>query len=246
MVVRHQEIADVLREQIARSVYPMGSSLPPESEIAAHYGVSRGTVRHAVATLHAEGLVGSRQGARRVVLRREATQSFAELRSFAQWARRHGHVPGGQVIRTRRREATPDEAARLQVDPGEAVLHVMRLRTLDGEAVMIERTVYAGWVAGAVEALPPDCPSVTERLRDDAGVTFARGEHLIDAVAAGTAEASLLGVRRASPVLRHRHLTTTATGLAIESSDDRYRPGITVFGVHNSIGANALNRTVSV
>jgi GntR family transcriptional regulator len=245
MAVRHREIADVLRDQIAQSVYPTGSSLPPESEIAARYGVSRGTVRQAVATLHAEGLVGSRQGARRLVLRQEATQSFAELRSFAQWARRNGHIPGGQVIRTRRRPCSADEAAALQVEPGDVVLHVLRLRTLDDEPVMLERTVYASWIADAVAALATDCPSVTERLRADAGITFAQGEHLIDAVAAGTVEASLLGVRRASPVLRHRHITTTPKGQPIEASDDRYRPGITAFGVHNSVDANALNRTVS-
>ena len=43
------------------------SGLPPpaETELAARCGVSRGTIRQAVAALTAEGLIGSRQGSRR-------------------------------------------------------------------------------------------------------------------------------------------------------------------------------------
>ncbi|WP_162948472.1 GntR family transcriptional regulator, partial [Streptomyces europaeiscabiei] len=68
MAARHEEIAEALRRAIDREDYTVGSLLPPETELAARYGVSRGTVRQAVATLTAEGLIGSRQGARRVVL----------------------------------------------------------------------------------------------------------------------------------------------------------------------------------
>ncbi|PZF81126.1 GntR family transcriptional regulator, partial [Micromonospora deserti] len=133
---------------------------------------ARGTVRQAVAVLAAEGLVGSRQGARRIVLGRVRSQSFAELHSFAQWARANGYRFGGQVIEQRRRPASGAEAARLGC---EEVLEVLRLRSLEGEPVLLERTVYAEWVAGAVEKLPADCESVTEALYASAGLVFAYG-----------------------------------------------------------------------
>src|SRR5271165_144465 len=69
MVVQHRQIADDLRRLIAESVYPPGACLPPESELAARYGVSRGTVRQAVIALQLEGLLDTRRGARRTVLR---------------------------------------------------------------------------------------------------------------------------------------------------------------------------------
>src|SRR3954454_2061650 len=83
MGARHEEIADELRRAIDREEYTVGSLLPAETELAAHYGVSRGTVRQAVAALTAEGLIGSRQGGRRVVLADRRSQSFAELCGFA-------------------------------------------------------------------------------------------------------------------------------------------------------------------
>ncbi|MFD5080259.1 GntR family transcriptional regulator [Streptomyces sp. NPDC058371] len=242
MAARHEEIAEELRRAIDREQYTVGSLLPAETELAAHYGVSRGTVRQAVAALTAEGLIGSRQGARRVVLAGRRSQSFAELRSFAQWARAMGRDATGRVVSSQLLPATAEDAVRLQLKAGTTVLHVLRLRGLDGEPVLLERTVYADWIAPAVEAIEPECPSVTQRLFEDEGLVFAYGEHVIDAVAAGAQDAELLGVRRTSPLLRVRRVTTTREGRPVEWSDDRYRSDAVSFSVNNSIGNNALAR----
>ncbi len=122
------------------------------------------------------------------------------------------------------------------------MLHVLRLRGLDGEPVRLERTVYADWIAPAVEPIEPDCPSVTQRLLDDTGLVFAYGEHVIDAVAAGARDAELLGIHRTSPLLRVRRVTSTREGRPVEWSDDRYRSDAVSFSVHNSTANNALAR----
>ena len=242
MTARHEEIADELRRAIDREQYTVGSRLPAETELAAHYGVARGTVRQAVAALTAEGLIGSRQGARRVVLASRRSQSFAELRSFAQWARAMGREATGQVVHQEYRPATTEDAIRLQLREKTTVLHVLRVRGLDGDPVLLERTVYADWIAPSVEIIEPDCPSVTQRLFEDTGLVFAYGEHVIDAVAAGAQDADLLDIRRTSPLLRVRRVTTTREGRPVEWSDDRYRGDAVSFSIHNSIANNALAR----
>ncbi|MEU6217986.1 GntR family transcriptional regulator [Streptomyces sp. NPDC047022] len=242
MTARHEEIADELRRAIDREEYTVGALLPPETDLAANYGVSRGTVRQAVAALTAEGLIGSRQGARRVVLASRRSQSFAELRSFAQWARAMGREASGHVVAQEYRQATKEDAGRLQLPSDSRVLHVLRVRGLDGEPVLLERTVYADWISTAVESIEPDCPSVTQRLYENTGLVFAYGEHVIDAVSAGAQDAELLGVRRTSPLLRVRRVTTTREGRPVEWSDDRYRSDAVSFSVRNSIGNNALAR----
>jgi DNA-binding GntR family transcriptional regulator len=242
MVVQHRQIAEDLRQQIAASVYPPGSCLPPETKMAAQYGVSRGTVRQAVITLQMEGLLDTRQGARRTVLRAAPAQSLGRLQSFAQWAAEIGRTPGGLVLRLRRGSATEDDAVRLCVAPGEPLLHVLRLRTLDGEPILVERTIYAPWAADAVAALPGDTPSFTEALRATIGVSYGHGKHTIDAIAAGTTEASLLGIRRRSPMLRHRYVITTAEGRPFLSSDDRYKPGTMAITFDNDVPANTISR----
>jgi GntR family transcriptional regulator len=222
--------------------------------------VSRGTVRQAVITLQMEGLLDTRQGARRTVLRAAPApgpgqpgpgqgpeqhgagrQSFGRLQSFAQWAVREGRVPGGLILRTRRVPATEDQAAQLGVASGDAVLRVLRLRTLDGEPVLVERIVYATWVADAVAALPRDTPSLTEALEKTADIAYGQGKHTIDAVGAGTAEATLLGIRRRSPMLRHRYVVATGDGRPFVASDDRYKPGAMAITLDNDV-AGAISR----
>jgi len=57
MAIGHRELADHLREQIQRGVYPPDSTLPKQDELAAEHGVNVKTVRQAVGLLAAEGLV---------------------------------------------------------------------------------------------------------------------------------------------------------------------------------------------
>ncbi|MFI6455879.1 GntR family transcriptional regulator [Streptosporangium amethystogenes] len=242
MTPRYLGIAERLRDAIMRGEYAVGAQLPSEAELATRFAASRGTVRQAVAVLATEGLVGSRQGARRIVLGRERSQSFAELHSFAQWARAMGYRVSGQVLQQCRRGAGVTEAARLAIQPGEPVLSVLRLRSLEGEPVMLERTTYAGWIAPAVERIEPGCESITQALYDSVGLVFAYGEHLIDAVAAGVQDSRLLAVRRGSPLLRQRRVTTTHEGRPVEWSDDRYRAGSVTFSIRNSVDANPLVR----
>ncbi|MFJ5547558.1 GntR family transcriptional regulator [Streptomyces sp. NPDC093225] len=239
---RYEEIAEALRRAILSGAYPVGAQLPSESDLASRWSASRGTVRQAVALLASEGLIGSRQGARRIVLRQERRHSFAELNSFAQWAQGVGHRVTSTFLSRTRRPATADEAARLALDPGTEILYVVRLRHLDGEPAMVERTAYADWVAAAVETLPDDCVSVMDSLAEQAGIVAHYGEHLIDALAAGAEDARLLQIRRGGPLLRQRHISSTRTGRPIEWTDDRYRAGSVTFSVTNSAAVTPLER----
>ncbi|MFF2303012.1 GntR family transcriptional regulator [Streptomyces sp. NPDC058128] len=242
MTALYVEIAEGLRRSILSGEYAVGARLPSESDLATRWAASRGTVRQAVALLTSEGLIGSRQGARRIVLRRERRHSFAELHSFAQWARAMGYQATSRFLHRRRRTATPEEARRLALPEGAGVLDVLRLRLLDGEPVMVERTAYAGWVAPTVEALPADCASIMDSMAAEAGIVAHYGEHLIDAVPAGSDDARLLRVRRGSPLLRQRHLTSNPDGRPIEWTEDRYRAGSVTFNVSNSVGTAPLVR----
>jgi len=56
------QLADVLRAEIQEGIRRPGSQLPTESEFQRDYGVSRTTIRAALSTLAAEGLVVTRKG----------------------------------------------------------------------------------------------------------------------------------------------------------------------------------------
>lgn len=55
-------VTERLKRAILSGVYPPGTRLPPEREMAANWGVTRGTARSALQRLVQSGLVESRQG----------------------------------------------------------------------------------------------------------------------------------------------------------------------------------------
>src|SRR5882672_1769335 len=58
----HRQVFLVLRDQIGRGALVPGSVLPKEEALCERFGVSRITVRRALADLAAQGLVERRQG----------------------------------------------------------------------------------------------------------------------------------------------------------------------------------------
>jgi len=58
----HKQIADRLRSAIKSGVFGPGELLPSEHELAAKYGVARGTARQAIVLLRNEGLIDAVQG----------------------------------------------------------------------------------------------------------------------------------------------------------------------------------------
>jgi GntR family transcriptional regulator len=240
----HEWIADDLRAAIVRGDYPAGSQLPTESALVAHYGAARGTVRAALNTIGAEGLLASRRGTPRVVLAAAVSQSFAELRSFAEWARATGHSPGGLFITRELRQALSAEADALQIGAHDQVLFTVRLRTLDGVPIFVERCAYPSWLADTVLGLDPACPSVTAEIARQTGLVLASGTHTIDIARADPIDAELLDAAVGDPLLRRRGVTRQADGTACDYTEDRYVEGAAAFTLHNSVTSNALSRQI--
>ncbi|MYV98599.1 GntR family transcriptional regulator [Streptomyces sp. SID3343] len=238
---RYRQVAADLRAAITTGTYGSGGRLPAEGDLAQHYGVSRGTVRQALAVLRADGMVTSRRGTRRVVLGAARTQSFAELLSFTRWARSVGEEPGGRTVAIERAVGDPNECAQLDLEPDSPVFRVLRLRTLSRVPVMIERTVYPERIGTHVLNFPVDAVSHTEPL-EELGVLFTDADHTIDQYPADPEDARLLGCPLGTSLLRERRRSTDPTGVPVEWSQDRYLPGTVAFTVHNSVATTALYR----
>ncbi len=237
----YRKVAADLRQAIAEGAYGSGGRLPAESALAERYGVSRGTIRQALAVLRADGLVTSRRGTRRVVLGTARVQSFGELLSFTRWARSIGEEPGGRVAGVTRRPADDVERDQLRLPAGARVCEVLRVRTLSGAPVMVERSVYPAHIGELVAALDPDAVSHTVPLEEQ-GVLFTDARHTIDIAFADADDARLLGCAPGDPLLRERRRTTDPSGAPVEWSQDRYLPGTVAFQVHNSTATGSLSR----
>ena len=92
-----EEAADRIRDDILTARYRAGDHLPPERELATQLGVSRLTLRSAIARLEAEGLVRAVHGAGNLVQDHRETGGIELLGHLGRLAM-EGRVSAGTMI----------------------------------------------------------------------------------------------------------------------------------------------------
>jgi GntR family transcriptional regulator len=242
-VALHEKIADSLRERIRSGELPVGAPLPSESQLCEQWQASRAPVRQALATLRAEGVIRGGRGKPPVVATAALGQPFDTLLSYSSWVHSLGRTPGQRTLELALRPADPESAARLHVEEGAPVVHLLRLRLLDGEPAMLERGLFVESVGRRLLSFDCDSGSIWAYLQTQ-GVRFAAASHVIDAVGADPLDARHLGVPEGSPLLRQQRTTRSPEGDVLEHHDDRYRPALVSFTLENHLDSRTpLMRT---
>src|SRR5262245_46753836 len=153
----HERIAADLRARIVSGELAVGGAVPSEAELRQAWQGSRGPVRQALASLRAEGLIAGGRGKPPVVQRQQVTQPFDTFLSFSRWVQMLGRVPGQRTVEIARRPAPADVAGLLGLSAGDPVVQLRRLRMLDGEPVLVERTTFTlRWGATLFQHDPDD------------------------------------------------------------------------------------------
>jgi GntR family transcriptional regulator len=226
--LRYQRVEKALVEEIGRGSIPPGSRLPPERALAEHFGVSRVTLRRALAELERTGVVSRVGGQGWSVAASRIGEPPNELMSFSEMAASRGLTPSARVIGKRVRPASLDEADALGVAPGAALFELERLRLMDDVPILIDRSRVPLAIAPTLEEVDFSSASLYAVLEERHGLRAARARLALEAIAADEGQARLLDLKTGEPLLRCHQLTEDDTGQPVEACDmvyrgDRYR-----------------------
>ncbi len=141
------QVLEILIERIRSGDYPPESQLPPENELAAEFNVSRATVRTAVSTLAARGLVVKRQGVGTFVSKLSGISTpLNQAMDFHELITSNGYASGVELVKAEALRPDPDLAKALNVQPDELVLQSHKIFTADGEPVIYCINTVPGWL----------------------------------------------------------------------------------------------------
>lgn len=241
----HQRLSEELRDRIRNGDWPEGSAVPSEAALCQEFGLSRGPVRQALATLRAEALITGGRGRQPIVRASTPSQSFSTFMSFTEWALSMKMQPGQRTLEVSRRPAPAEIAIKLEIAEGESIVAVSRLRLLDEEPTMLEMSYFVLEVGRLLFDFDTDSGSIFHHLRG-AGVDLYSGHHVIDAVAATAQDAQHLSIPAGAPLLRERRITSSSTGQPLEYAEDRYRPELASFAVDNTLPQRTALHRVSL
>jgi GntR family transcriptional regulator len=194
----------VLHDEIARGALAPGDVLPTEQTLCDQFGVSRITVRRALADLADAGLIERRHGVGSFVRDQPPSRRNAGGGSFMDELRQTEFETEVDVIELGVRTVPKAIAGQLGC---ERALHVLRLRSerRTSEPLMITEAWLPDDLSGTIteDALSR---APLYRLLADAGVKLDRVQHEITAEIAGPRNAQLLNTAIGSALMRVNRL----------------------------------------
>jgi GntR family transcriptional regulator len=224
-VPAHARIERWLTDHIGRGDLVSGDRLPPEGQFAAMLGVSRMTLRQALASLETLGTVVRKPGRSggTFVDEPKILCDLTGLAGFTEQMRRVNVRAGARMVGATTRPASHAVASGLSIERGAPVHEVVRIRTANREPLALERAYFPASVfpdlverrlTGSIYAL----------LTKVYGQQPATAAESLEAVIATPEEARMLHIEPNAPLMQIERTAYTAAGLAVEYARDLFRP----------------------
>lgn len=134
------QIEEQLKQQIQQGDFSVGTSIPSERELSERFAVSRMTVRQSITNLVNDGLLYREKGRGTFVASPKVEQPLNGLTSFTEDMESRGMVPSSKLIGFEILDPEMDVAHELQLELGEQVYFVKRIRFAGDKPMAIERT----------------------------------------------------------------------------------------------------------
>jgi GntR family transcriptional regulator len=223
-----------LRAWLATGSHRQGDRLPPELELAAMLGVSRGTLRTALDRLEDTGEITRRQGSGTYVGKAVRPTAFHEglevLRPYSELAQRRGVTLTVRDLEVAERRLGSEVAEVFGLSPETPAWTITRTILADHEPVAVMRDVVRPGVA-----LPPE-RTLREAIEAGGMVLDVLLDHGVAIAFAVTRVRPLmlsgrervgraLAVQGATAVLELEEIMHLGSGEAVQYSSDTFAPG---------------------
>jgi GntR family transcriptional regulator len=214
-VPRYLQIAGALRRRLTGAGAGRTARLPSEPALAAEFGVSRETLREALALLRDEGLIYSRVG----------LGTFASPGHRAVGVRitqpiNEPYVGGRPSVLRVLDEGwvkPPSDVGRALATPRDAQVYCYRsLRMIRARPFRYGRVYLPREIAERLDLARPPVLTVSERVEREAGIRLIRAHQVVRAVAAPSEVARRFGIGTGRPVLSFRRTYYQESGRPAE------------------------------
>lgn len=217
----YYQIREILKQKILDGEWKPGDQIPSEPELQRAFGVSRATVRHAIDSLVAAGMLVRRQGKGTFVAEPKIDEILSQLLSFSEEMTLKGKRPSTSHCAVSLVRPPRPIAEALKLDARERALRIERVRCADGRPIVI-LTSYLPERLGI--PLQEDFRgSLLDLLEQRYGIRIDYGDQVIEAASADPREAGLLQISPGAPVLIIRRTSYDSAGQPVEYVEGVYR-----------------------
>jgi GntR family transcriptional regulator, N-acetylglucosamine utilization regulator len=212
----YHQLREILLRDIKSGKLKPDDRLPPEDQVAASYGVSVITVRRTLTDLATEGYLRRERGRGTFISRPSVEQGPRELTSFAHEMSKRGLRSTSRVLEHKVVAATGEIAQQLQIEEGDEIFVLRRLRLADDEPMGIQTAHVPLRLAPSLPDQDFTGASLYETLEKRFGLIPYHAREIHSAIAIGMDDAALMGLPEGSVGLAARRLTYLSGGQPLE------------------------------
>lgn len=204
--------------------YAEGDKLPSERVLSDRMGVSRTALRTLVDSLVETAAIETRHGSGTYVMPKRPLKMLNASCEYAASVEGVGMVPGTRVISLARVAADGEAAARLEVEEGDEVWKLVRVRTADGEPCLAELAYFSCERFPDLDKHIDDYDSLCRLMREVYGVEFVYGYETVNIEKADPYGAALLGIQEGKTCYRELIVDRDSDNVPVEYSKHLVRP----------------------
>lgn len=220
---KYERLIQQLQELVAVLSKKSEDCFPSERELCERYGVSRITVRRALAVLEEQGLIYRIRGKGAFITKEKFSQPLGRLTSFTEDLASRNMHGGSKIIALETVSAGAHIAEKLNIAENEPVLLLKRIRLADGLPMAIETCYLTEAVGSVIKPFLADNVSLYRLLREQCDITIVAAEQSIEVGLLQPWEQTLLGEGAPAYVLCMTRQTFDANQNAIEYVESKYR-----------------------
>jgi GntR family transcriptional regulator len=195
-----------------------GDRMPTERELAARYGCSLITVRHALGELVREGRIERTRGRGTYVLQPRIDRDIAGSMSFAEEMKRRGLDPATRLVTGRIEPAGDTVAGSLGIAADAPVVYLERVRLGGGEPLILEQARLPAERFPGLLAFDLERRSLYDILSERYATRIVRARESVEPVVLRSREAGLLDLPARSLALRIDGIAFAADGAPVETA----------------------------
>jgi GntR family transcriptional regulator len=212
----YHQIIENLRALIQSGQLTAGEMIPSEWELSDIYGVSRLTVRRAVDDLVRDGLLTRKHGVGTFVAHTTIAQIYPSELSFTRNMEQINCTPSSRVVSLKTLPAPTEVARHLDLEVGEEVFELVRIRLADGQPLMLETTYLSADRFPDLPQADLATGSLYRFLSEHYRVDITALDQVLEPIILTEREAALLEIESGEPAILSEMVGMTADGSPIE------------------------------
>ncbi|MFM9278136.1 GntR family transcriptional regulator [Paenibacillus jiagnxiensis] len=231
---KYERIAREVKERIMNKTYSSDEPIPDEISLANEFQVSRMTMKKALDTLVGEGLLIRKRGHGTFIVKSAYNSPVNvvvnEMLGLTNLLR--GKEIKNKIIAFDVQFPSEEVASQLFIDPKSPVYHMIRLRIVEGEPYVMEKTYMpVNLISGLTEKVLHG--SVYKHIKEELGLNIVGSHRTIRASKSTKMDQEHLICAADDPILEIEQVGFLDTGIPFEYSFSRHRYDKFVFTTMN-------------